>query len=283
MSSMEARPAVAHGPTAWVRSNSGPAPRIQHKEPNASLPIVVAVCVVSVAFLGVLAFVARGQGKARDGETGGRGDGGTQAVRVATGGAPVVTRTGSQQQTEAARGTQRDRTGSQKQTEAARGTVGEERPTPVAQTWKVICDGKSLDCLGGKGGGAWKIDGDAIVNVPGNRHAAQTAAEFTDGDLRIKFETKGSTYIQFTARQGDEGGYTANFDRGQLEELAGKAHELLFHMEGDKVSATVDGKKWDLEINGKPKSGKLQFYAKDGALRVMSIEVAEAGAKTANR
>ncbi|MCY3018717.1 MAG: protein kinase [Planctomycetota bacterium] len=163
---------------------------------------------------------------------------------------------------------------------------GETKAAPVARavetrTWRALFDGRTLDCLRGQGGGAWRVDNGALVAVPENRTAAQTQLEFEDGDVRVRFEVKDATYVQFTSRQGEEGGCTAQFDRSQLPGMYGKTHELVFTCRGDAVSATLDGQPAALESRGRPRKGRLQFYARDGALRVLSIEFAEADAARA--
>ncbi|MCY3023194.1 MAG: PA14 domain-containing protein [Planctomycetota bacterium] len=156
----------------------------------------------------------------------------------------------------------------------------ETRPAET-RAWKALFDGRTVDCLRGQSVGAWRVDNGALVMIPEKKTAAQTALEFEDGDVRARFEVKDSSYMQFTARQCDAGGCTVQFDRSQLPGMYGKTHELVFTCRGDDVTATLDGQPVKVEAKGRPRKGTLQFYARDGTLRVLSIEFAEPGAAPA--
>jgi hypothetical protein len=101
--------------------------------------------------------------------------------------------------------------------------------------------------------------------------------DFGDVEMRIRFEHTVSGYLFFAIRQGGEGAYVAHWNRGPLEQMEKKEHELVFFCKGDAVTATLDGKPQELERRGaNPRSGALQFNINPGAeLKVKSIEVRE--------
>ena len=144
--------------------------------------------------------------------------------------------------------------------------------------WKTVFDGKSLDAFSPNVLDGWKLDDGAMVNLPGTKNATKPRMQFEDGEVRVRFETTGGTFMHFTIRQSDGGGYGVNFDRTNLPQMSGKKHELIFTLRGDEVSAVVDGAPVPVQVNGKPARGQLQYSITDGTLRVNSIEYREPGA-----
>jgi formylglycine-generating enzyme required for sulfatase activity len=147
--------------------------------------------------------------------------------------------------------------------------LGADRP------WKPIFDGKTVDFMKGRPGfGAWRVENGAVVKVPGTNLAAQTASEFDDGEIRVRFEFTGTGGFVFAVRQGPEGKVGLNLGSGQLPSALGKPHELVFSCRGDQVTATLDGKQVSLPVHG-PRKGCLQFDHAGGSLRILSIEYRE--------
>ena len=157
-----------------------------------------------------------------------------------------------------------------KQTDRAVPVTGDE-PGFVS-----IFDGKTLDCLHGKGDGGWRVDNGVLVKVPESRWAAQTVEVFGDGETRIRFEISEGDYFSFTARQTGDSGFVAEFSgTDRVKSLVGKAHELIFTSWGDTTTATLDGQPLDLKKRpGPPRTGPLQFNS-HGTLRVLSIDFRE--------
>ncbi|MCY3020548.1 MAG: hypothetical protein NTW87_16120, partial [Planctomycetota bacterium] len=146
------------------------------------------------------------------------------------------------------------------------------KPAPArdGQQWRPVFDGRTLDCLALQGEGTWRVENGAICRVPGKDSAAQSLAEFADGEIRFRFETAGADFLRFCVRQGGAGEITAELSK--TPGLAGKAHELVFRCEGADVSATLDGQRITVSATGRPLKGHLQFNASGGSLRVLAIE-----------
>jgi serine/threonine-protein kinase len=136
--------------------------------------------------------------------------------------------------------------------------------------WTAIFDGRSLDFLRNASG--WKLDKGALVNDPSVNSAAQTQFEFENGELRFRFEVKGSDALTFRVRQNDNGACGVLFDGAQLRALEGKPHELVITCRGTQVAATLDGKPHPLSESKAQWRGCLQFNSTNGSLRISSID-----------
>ena len=146
-------------------------------------------------------------------------------------------------------------------------------PPPPADPWLPLFDGKTLDFLVGGGEGAWKVENGAIVHVKDKGFSAQSRRLFTDGELRIRFEWRALTSVGFAIRQGADGAYGVFLDRAQLGNMEGKEHEFILIFKGPEVTATLDGKPWPVEAQGKkPLKGALQFNCMGESLTIRSIE-----------
>jgi serine/threonine-protein kinase len=143
-----------------------------------------------------------------------------------------------------------------------------------AARWRPLFDGQSIDCLVEPNQGHWLVEGQRLVNVEGSTDCAQTRRVFADGEVRIRFSVSEAAYLQFTMRQGREGGYGVVFDRHALAQVQGDC-ELVFTCRGTKVTATLDGKPQAVKTHGTPLTGRLQFGVLEGRLRIAAIEFAE--------
>jgi hypothetical protein len=178
-----------------------------------------------------------------------------------------------------------------KGTTVAAATVGQASsgtaatpPAATARNWKALFDGRTLDCIVPLSREAWQIENGALTNIVSKRNSAQTSFEFGDGDMRVRFEPAAAiVYMQFTARQSEQGGFAAEFDKVTLPQMAGKTHEIVFSCRGETVTATLDGQPLPLKATGASRRGRLQMYARDGVLKILSLEFAEPGSGTAGQ
>jgi hypothetical protein len=141
-----------------------------------------------------------------------------------------------------------------------------------ARPWKPIFDGKTAGCINSTCLNAWQAKDGAIANVPGVDNAGQTRDETGDGDLRIRFESRGNSSLWFTVRQSGANGYSV--DLRQLGDLMNlKEHELVFIMRGTMVTATVDDKPVRVDTRAASARGVMQFNCStDGSLRIRAID-----------
>src|SRR4029077_12568144 len=137
--------------------------------------------------------------------------------------------------------------------------IAVEPPQPAGRPWRPLFDGSTVSCLRGTPG-SWRVENGALAYIPGTNDAAQTREDFTDGELRIRFEVKDCDRFWFLFRQGAGGGYGVDLSP-QLKALEGKPHELIFIAKGDQVTATLDGKPTSVAVSAALKSGCLQFGA----------------------
>jgi hypothetical protein len=155
------------------------------------------------------------------------------------------------------------------------GTAPPLKTSPDARPWKPIFDGQTNDCICIDARNDWPVKDGAITNLPGKDNAAQTKEEFGDGEVRVRFESRGNSVLWFNMRQQGAMGYAV--DLKPYPELQNqKEHELLFTMRGPSVIATVDGKPIPVTANGTPSRGLLQFNCSvDGSLRIKSMDYRE--------
>lgn len=146
-----------------------------------------------------------------------------------------------------------------------------DAPAPIRPAWKPVFDGKSLDFIRASSRGDWRLDG-GLVPAPGAFNAAQTRADFSDVELRVRFESRDLVSLNFSVRQGAEGKVTASWDGVRARGLAGSSHELVFTCLGDQVTALLDGAPVPLQTEGRPRTGCLQFNGSGSGFRVISIE-----------
>ena len=142
--------------------------------------------------------------------------------------------------------------------------------------WRPVFDGKTSNCLREYARADWLVRDGCLSHRPGVDKSAQTLESFGDGELRVRFESRGNTNVWFQARQGSAGGYFIDV-RQQLGTAANQGeHELIFTMRGPAVSATVDGRPVLLEVRGASPTGALQFNCSpEGVLRIRSIDFRE--------
>ncbi len=143
-------------------------------------------------------------------------------------------------------------------------------PPLPAPGWRSLFDGRSIEFLRSSSRSVWRVAEGALQPAHAGTHAAQTREEFSDGELRIRFEHSGASLAAFAIRQGGEGKYGVS--------IVGRApgagpHEILFTCRGDQVAASLDGVPLLVEATGRPRSGCLQFNAGGGSFRILSIDI----------
>jgi hypothetical protein len=149
-------------------------------------------------------------------------------------------------------------------------TVSTALPRGVGE-WKLIIGPKQFEGLARQAREKWKVDGDAIVKVPGTDDAAQSAADFGDGEFRFQFSVNDCSHFFIKMRQGN-GGFHVNLDRSQLNTMQGKTHEIIIICSGANAKATLNGAPLAIQAEGSPVSGRIQFNTKEGEFRLYSID-----------
>lgn len=139
-------------------------------------------------------------------------------------------------------------------------------PPPVERPWTALFDGQTTGFLRGSAAPGWTVIDGALARKEDN--AAQTKQDFQDGELRIRFTTDLTGTTFFCVRQGGEG-----LHRVDLRERAraGQTHELRMTMNGPSVTATLDGQPLDVQTQGKPAFGAVQFNGPAG-FRLYALE-----------
>jgi hypothetical protein len=152
------------------------------------------------------------------------------------------------------------------------GPISGAKAAADARPWKAIFDGQTSDfvCLGARKD--WPVKDGFLTNRPGSDNAAQTIAEFGDGELRIRFESRSNSILWFNIRQDGPSGYFVDLKPfGEL--LNQKEHEVVFTLRGPSVTATFDGKPLPVVASGSPLKGILQWNCSStGSLRIKSME-----------
>ena len=139
--------------------------------------------------------------------------------------------------------------------------------------WRQLFDGKTLDFLTKRGEGSWQVRDGALVQRRGLRqNAAQTIEAFGDGQIRFRFEVDSVEFASFTVRQGDGDGAEIRINKKRIAALNPGLHEVLFTCRGDRVGAHLNGQAVPVRMNGKPRTGRIQFNAVKGTFRVKTVE-----------
>lgn len=150
---------------------------------------------------------------------------------------------------------------------------GRSIENPGEKAWKPIFDGKTVESLLRPKSRGWTVEDGKLTNVPGINDAAQSKDDFSDGEVRIRFETKSLDRIWFKLRQSGSNGYIVNVAGEQLKALDGKPHDLVFTARGETVTATLDGKPLSVVCDGVVSRGCLQFNAYGNRFHILSVDV----------
>jgi hypothetical protein len=138
------------------------------------------------------------------------------------------------------------------------------------ESWTALFDGKTLDFIRPNRG--WKVEKGTMVNDPDELNAAQTAQDFDNGEFRVRFEVKELQSLYFAVRQSDRGGYSVLFDKSALKPMEGKVHELLLTCQGEKVTATLDGRPLSFNETKPVARGCVQFNATGKLLKITAFD-----------
>jgi hypothetical protein len=144
---------------------------------------------------------------------------------------------------------------------------------PGEKAWKPLFDGKTKESVLRAEAQGWKVEDGALVVIPGIDDAAQTKENFSDGEVRIRFEATGLSKFWFNLRQGGASGvgYAVSME-GDLKNLEGKPHDLIFKARGDQVTASLDGTPVTVAVLGATPSGCLQFNATAKRFAILSLD-----------
>ena len=76
----------------------------------------------------------------------------------------------------------------------------------------------------------------------------------------------------FCIRQSDRGGYSVAFDRTTLKTMEGRPHELLLTCQGERVTASLNGRPISFHEPKPVNRGCLQFNAVGRSLRITALD-----------
>ena len=132
----------------------------------------------------------------------------------------------------------------------------------------LLAEGKPAEVLFAKIEG-WALR-QGVLQLPAGRNGVATTREtFSDGEIRIRFESQGATHFFTSVRLSAPGAYHVYLPG---TEAAG-AHELVFTCRGRNVTATLDGKPRALQTAAGDLGGAIMVGARGEAVRVLAIEV----------
>ena len=99
--------------------------------------------------------------------------------------------------------------------------------------------------------------------------------DFEDGEIRVRFECSGQSYLGFNIRLFTDPGYGVDWNRRGVNEMAGAEHVLVFSCRGETVSATLDGRPLPVKAYSRSRKGTLHFSPVGGTLRIRAIDYRE--------
>jgi hypothetical protein len=144
-------------------------------------------------------------------------------------------------------------------------------PEDAGPPWISLLKGRWIDELV-KANCGWKLEDGALVGSGEQIRPARTWDDYASGEIRIRFEISGSTYVFFNVRQGGDGSCMVALERRHLESIAPGEHVIVITFRQGPVTATLDGKPHPVQIVRTPVTGALQFCPAKGRLKVLSIE-----------
>jgi hypothetical protein len=174
----------------------------------------------------------------------------------------------------------RDR-GAQEEMAAARAEVARwgladlvsELNAALEEPWRPIFDGRTLGAFSSGVDNSWRVEDGVLVHDNKVDNAAVTRELFGEGEIRLRFEVRGSSWLAFRFRLEGKGHYSIELKSPALAALEGGEHELLVSCRNDAASATLDGKPMPVtKVGPVSRTGRIQFNTSDGSMRVRSLE-----------
>jgi len=151
-----------------------------------------------------------------------------------------------------------------------------DRLAPDPRPWAAVFDGTSMACFMHQETSDWRLEEGALANLVPEPAPLQTFRKFGDGDIRVRFRSEGQGFLGFNVRISEVGGWAVDFGRGELQELSGLEHELVFSCRGGLITAALDGH----PLLGRPhgqilSEGTFHVSTGGGKLRITSIQIRE--------
>jgi serine/threonine-protein kinase len=146
---------------------------------------------------------------------------------------------------------------------------------PDPRPWTPVFDGRSLDGFYERQTKDWKIEGGVLTNTTPHPNAMQTFRQFEDGEVRIRFQCRDQSYMGFHVRMDQRPGFYVEWGRGEVNQLTGAEHALLFTLRGPSVTATMDGQPLEVKGGTDARKGTLHVSSVGGSLRIRSIDYRE--------
>ncbi len=141
--------------------------------------------------------------------------------------------------------------------------------------WTPVFDGQSMASFMTRDTAGWKLDQGVLVNTNPHPGAMQTERVFDDGEVRIRFEAHDVSYLGFNLRLTETAGYSVEWDRKGVNQMAGAEHALVFSCRGDEVTASLDGVPVPVIVRSRNRRGTLHFSCIGGELRLKAIDFRE--------
>lgn len=141
--------------------------------------------------------------------------------------------------------------------------------------WRPIFDGRTIECVSGGSRDYWRVVDGALMPVVDKNQAGQSRLEYGDGEFRYRFAMNGCSSVTLSVRQAATS-CRVSMMKTQIQALGPAEHVVVFTCKGDRISATMDGKPWAVELPPAPlPKGRLQFNAPDGDFRIFAMEYRE--------
>jgi hypothetical protein len=146
-----------------------------------------------------------------------------------------------------------------------------ETPAEPGPPWRSLLKGRWIDELV-KANCGWKMEDGALVGEGDSVRPARTWEDFASGEIRVRFELSGTTFLFFNVRQGADGHTGVDLDRRTIESMGSGEHVVVLTFRQGPVTATLDGNPISVQRVRNPTTGALQFCPAHGRLKVRTIE-----------
>jgi len=143
---------------------------------------------------------------------------------------------------------------------------------PDPRPWRPVFDGTSTACFMNRNPEGWRLEKGELVSDSEHPGAIQTDRLFDDGEVRVRFVSEKMSYLGFNIRLGTQAGYGVHWDRRGVESMGGAERSLVFTLQGEQVSATLDGAPLPVVVQSRNRRGTLHFSGVGGTLRIRAID-----------